>query len=80
MPQTIEIPKTEYERLRQRADLLEIIHKLSQVDFFAEPPTKNPEKIIQEFQKTGLYNKAFLKSLKRGLKESSYFSSAKRGL
>lgn len=72
--QTIEIPKTEYERLRQKADLLEIIQKLSQADFFTEPPTKNPEKIIKEFQKTGLYKKTFLKSLEKGLKESSYFS------
>ncbi|OGZ33878.1 MAG: hypothetical protein A3I88_01135 [Candidatus Portnoybacteria bacterium RIFCSPLOWO2_12_FULL_39_9] len=75
MPQIITLPKTEYLRLRRIADLFEVVRKLFEVDFFAEPPTKDSKKIIKEFQKTGLYNEAFLKSLEKGLKESSYFRS-----
>lgn len=71
---TITLPKTEYQRLRQAADLLEIMRKFFAADFFSEPPVKDTKKIIKEFEKTGLYNKNFLKSLKKGLNESSYFS------
>lgn len=75
MPSTITLPKTEYQRLRRTANLFEVIRKLfeAEVDFFVEPPTKDPKKIIKEFGKTGLYSKEFLKSLERGLKDSSYF-------
>lgn len=77
MAETITLPKTEYQRLRQAADLLEIIRKFFEVNFFSEPSVKDPKKIIKEFKKTGLYNKNFLKSLEKGLAESSYFSGCR---
>ena len=74
---TITLPKTEYQKLRRAADLLEIIRKFFETDFFVEPSVKDPKKIIKEFEKTGLYNKSFLKSLEKGLNESSYFSHSR---
>lgn len=44
-------------------------------DIFAPPPTRNIEKIIRAFEKTGIYSKEFLRSLKRGLRRSSYFKN-----
>lgn len=73
MAKTITVSKEEYQRLRRVARRYETIRELVAVDFFAEPATKDVKKIIREFRKTGLYNVPFLKSLERGLEESSYF-------
>jgi hypothetical protein len=40
-------------------------------NIFSPPPTKDVEKIIRAFKRTGIYNKEFLRSLKRGLRRSS---------
>ena len=71
----ITLPKTEYQRLQNIAKRYEMIKQLLEPEIFAKPPTKNLKQIIKEFRETGLYNEAFLKSLKKGLEESSYFSS-----
>jgi hypothetical protein len=42
-------------------------------NIFVPPPTNDIEKIIKAFEKTGIYSKEFLRSLKRGLRRSSYF-------
>lgn len=74
MPKNITLAKTEYNRLRKIAEKYEMLRKIFELDFFAPPPSANTKKIIGEFRATGLYNEAFLKSLSRGLKESSYFT------
>ncbi len=75
---TVSLPKAEYQRLRQIAERYELARKLFEVEFFAPPPVKNIREIVGSFRKTGLYREAFLKSLERGLRESSYFSRARR--
>jgi hypothetical protein len=35
-------------------------------NIFAPPPTKDIEKIIRAFERTGIYSKEFLSSLKKG--------------
>ena len=75
MAKTITLEANEYRRLKTNAERYEAIRQLVAEDFFTSPPTKNRDKIIQEFRKTGLYPKTFLKSLGRGLRESAYFSS-----
>lgn len=67
----ITLPRTEYERLLRKAERYEILRNAITEDFFEEPPVRNPDGIIGEMEATGLYTKAFLKSLHRGLKESS---------
>ena len=52
----------------------ETIQKLAAFDFFQEPPSKNISDIVRNFRETSLYNKSFLKSLERGLKESELFN------
>lgn len=70
---TIAIPKKEYHQLVEKALRYDYIRQLFREDLFSSPPTRNPEEIIESFEETGLYNKSFLKSLKRGLSRSSYF-------
>jgi hypothetical protein len=53
----------------------EYLRHIMEENIFAPPPTKDIEKIIRAFEKTGIYNKEFLKSLKRGLRRSSYFKN-----
>ena len=71
---TVTLQKSEYEQLRHSAERYEMIRKLFELEFFAQPPIRNIKQIIGEFRKTKLYNPAFLKSLEHGLKESAYFS------
>lgn len=70
---TISIPKKEYHQLVEKALRYEYIRQLLKEDIFASPPTRNVKKIIEAFGKTRLYNNAFLKSLEKGLRRSSYF-------
>ena len=72
---TIVLKKTEYEALKTRADAYERLVFAMREDIFSPPPTRSRAKIILELKKTGLYNKAFLASLGRGLKRSSHFTS-----
>lgn len=50
----------------------QILIKLDAVPF-EEPPTRDVEYITRELQKSGKYNKEFLASVAKGLKESEYF-------
>lgn len=45
---------------------------------FISPGTKNIDKIIAGFSKCGKYSKEFIKDLKEGLKNSSYFNKNNR--
>ena len=73
MVTTITITKKEYHELTEKALRYEYIYEGIKENIFAPPPTKNVEKIIKEFGKTGQYTQKFLKSLEKGLKRSSYF-------
>ncbi len=72
---TITLPRTEYQQLREIASRFELIKSLIEPDMFAQPPTKDAKSIIKDFKKTGLYNEKFLSSLEAGLKESTYFNN-----
>lgn len=78
MPRTVTLPKTEYERLRRTAERYEMVQRFFEAEFFAPPSTRDVRQIIRDFRKTSLYTEPFLKSLERGLRESSYFSRARR--
>lgn len=77
---TITISKTQYQKLLEKAlryDYLESVVKQKE-DIFASPPTRDIKEIITSFRATGHYSAAFLKSLEKGLKRSSYFSRPKK--
>lgn len=74
MSPTITIPKTKYESLKERARAYEILKRsINRGGFFDVPPVAKAGKIIEAFRKSGVYNKKFLESLKRGLRRSSQF-------
>jgi len=72
---TITVPKKEYQRLLDRALRYEYLRQLMEGDIFSPPPSQNSKEVIGAFEKTGLYNQAFLKSLKKGLMRSSLFKT-----
>lgn len=75
MSATVTIPKKEYEELvdaRVRFEYMKHVLNEKQ-NQFTPPPTKNTKRVVQEFEKTGLYSKAFLASLETGLKRSKRF-------
>lgn len=74
---TITISKAEYTHLREQASKFEFLKHLFTESYFEEPPTQDINTIVREFRKTGRYNQDFLKSLRRGLQESTYLSSRK---
>jgi hypothetical protein len=70
---TVTIPKKEYQDLSEKALRYEYLRQILEEDIFAPPPTKDPNEVIKEFKKSGLYNRKFLGSLEKGLRRSSYF-------
>ena len=72
---TITIPQKEYQKLVEKSLRYEYLRQIMEGNVFAPPPVKSVRKVIEEFRKTGLYNKAFLKSLEKGLRQSSYFKN-----
>lgn len=72
---TIVLKKTEYEALKTRANAYDRLVFAMREDIFSPPPTRSRAKILSELKKTGLYNKAFLASVSRGLNRSSRFTS-----
>ena len=73
MGETVTLPKTEYEHLRTIAERYELLQTAVREDFFEKPPVQDVGEIVIAFKKTGRYNKTFLQSFTRGLKESSFF-------
>lgn len=77
--ETITIAKKEYQSLAERAlrydFLVDLVQKKE--DIFAPPIVKDTKRVIQDFRATKLYTSAFLKSLEKGLKRSSYFNNGK---
>jgi len=70
---TITIPKKEYYDLVEGKLRYEYLQQLMKEDIFSSPPTKNIKSVISAFKATKKYNKNFIKSLERGLNQSSYF-------
>ena len=69
------ISKKQYQELLDKALRYEYLRHIIEENIFAPPPTKDIEKIIRVFKRTGIYSKEFLRSLKRGLRRSSYFKN-----
>ena len=64
---TVTIPKLEYEVLQKRARAYEELAGL----FFKKAKSEPVSEIVEDFKKTGLYSKLFLRDLKDGLEKSS---------
>ena len=75
---TITLEKSEYKRLKEKAEAYEIILNITERDVLSFPPIRSSKKIITEFKKTKLYNKRFIDSLKCGLERSVSFSFSKQ--
>ncbi len=71
---TITISKKEYEKLVDNATRYEYLRQALKSDIFSKPPVNSRRKILTAFEDTKKYNDAFLNSLSKGLKRSSYFS------
>lgn len=71
---TVTITKTQYEALKKRANAYERIISAARSELFVPPPTRNARATMNALRKTGKYNESFLKSLERGLRESTFFS------
>lgn len=73
--ETITVPKTEYQKLIEKALRYEYWARIvkEKENIFASPPTGNIKETIKKFKAPGLYSLAFLKSVEKGLKHSSYF-------
>jgi len=69
------ISKKQYQELLDKALRYEYLRHIMEENIFAPPPTKDIKKIIRAFERTGIYSKEFLRSLKRGLRRSSYFKN-----
>lgn len=76
MTKTITVSYTEYHLLKQIKQRYELVRDFFELESFQKPATKSSKTIISAFRKTNLYNDKFLKSLEKGLQESSYFSKA----
>jgi len=73
--QTVTIPRNEYDNLLASRMKFNYLRQILTEDLFSSPPTKDMDEIASAFAETGKYNKAFIGSLKEGLKRSSYFKS-----
>ena len=70
---TVTIPKKEYEELVEKRVKYEWLKQIIEGNTFASPPIKNANEVLAAFKSTKKYSRAFLESIKRGLRRSSYF-------
>ncbi|PIV12640.1 MAG: hypothetical protein COS47_01405 [Candidatus Nealsonbacteria bacterium CG03_land_8_20_14_0_80_36_12] len=64
----VTLPKTEYEQLKRQAEA----YRRFAARLF-ELAIRDPiEEVVEDFRKTNLYTKDFLKDLESGLRKSSY--------
>ena len=70
---TVTISKTKYEELKRRANAFRAIASGDYV-FVARDDVKD---VIKDFEQTGLYSKAFLRDLEKGLRKSSVYRNRK---
>lgn len=69
----VKIPRGEYRDLLEKKVKYDELRSLIAEDIFSPPPARSADYVLAEFAATGKYSAAFLKSLERGLKRSSYF-------
>ncbi len=67
------IPRAEHVRLLHIQDIYETMQRVFFAHAFVEPSTREASVVLQGLRGTKKYTPAFLKSLARGLKESTYF-------
>lgn len=75
METMIRVPKTEYRQLTKIAKHYDMLRRAFSISFFEKPSIRSRKQILKELKKTGTYNKNFLRSLEKGLKESTHFTS-----
>lgn len=71
---TVTIPKIEYDFLKKRATAYERVLSAVSEALYPLPPTKSRSEVMKGFRASKRYNTAFLKSLKKGLEDSTYFN------
>ena len=72
---TISVPRSEYEMLKAQATAYVRLLKSVATESIVTPPTRSRSMVMKELKKIGKYNKNFLKSLEKGLEESTFFSN-----
>jgi hypothetical protein len=70
---TITISKKTYKELLEKKLRYERMREVLEEDIFGPPPTRKAKEVVAAFRDIGKYNAGFLKSLERGLRQSSYF-------
>lgn len=71
--QKITIPKREYDVLIDAKLRYDYLREVVEGNIFSPPAIRNVKDIIVSFKNAGLYKKAFLKSIEKGLKRSASF-------
>lgn len=71
--ETITIPKKEYKILVSKAKAYEKIAKNVYRNKIHDPV----DKVVEDFQKTGIYSNDFIKDLESGLRKSTYAGKKK---
>jgi len=74
MQKVVSIPTTEYKRLTGIAERYDRLRRAFTGSFFEEPTTTSQKEVMKQFKASGHYNADFLKSLSKGLKDSSCFA------
>ena len=69
--ETITLPKTEYNQLKQQA----LAYRRFTAKFFDSLVKDSVKNVVDDFRATNLYTKDFLKDLETGLSDSSYFQN-----
>lgn len=64
----VTIPKKEYEKLKQHSSA----YKKIATKLFSAVVKNSVNEVVDDFKKTGLYTKKFLRDFEVGLKKSSY--------
>lgn len=71
---SVTIPKNTYEDLKRRAAGYDRLITVTARELFASPPTRDAQEVLKVFRGTKGYSADFLKSLKKGLGRSRYFT------
>lgn len=72
---TVTIPKKEYKELLEKKLRYEYLRQVIEGNIFAPPTIRNAKKVISALRSSGLYNRKFLASVKKGLERSQFFSA-----
>ncbi|MDD4990515.1 MAG: hypothetical protein PHW31_04425 [Candidatus Pacebacteria bacterium] len=69
--ETITLPKTEFNQLKQQA----LAYRKFATKFFDFIIRDSAENVVNDFRATNLYAEGFLRDLKTGLSDSTYFKN-----